>query len=100
MNYPNMATEVIEAIHLMYEDYPDVEADCYLYLKSLYLSENTLSLATKAVNALTDMNRCPTCGTLLMTDTVKERHPEVEGISTELVFFTYCPNCNKVERTE
>lgn len=100
MNYPNMATEVIEAIHLMYEDYPDVEADCYLYLKSLYLSEKMLPLATKAVHALMDMNRCPTCGTLLMTDTVKERHPEVEGISTEVVSITYCPNCDKVEGTE
>ena len=27
MEYPIMETEVIDAIHLMYEDNPDVEAD-------------------------------------------------------------------------
>ena len=32
MNYPSMIGEIIEAIHLIYEDYPDVEADCYLCL--------------------------------------------------------------------
>ena len=39
MNYPNMLSEVVEAIHLMYEDTPDVEADCYLYLENLDVND-------------------------------------------------------------
>ena len=35
MRKPNMTPEVLEAIHLMFEDYPDIEADCYLYLSAL-----------------------------------------------------------------
>ena len=31
----NLLPEIIEAIHLMYEDYPDVELDCMLFLQSL-----------------------------------------------------------------
>ena len=44
MRKPNMTPEVLEAIHLMFEDYPDIEADCYLYLSAL----NTDCCITKA----------------------------------------------------
>ena len=34
-SYPNMYPEILESIHLMYKDNPDVEVDCLLYLTEL-----------------------------------------------------------------
>lgn len=43
MRKPNMTPEVLEAIHLMFEDYPNIEADCYLYLSALNTDNYLLS---------------------------------------------------------
>ena len=95
MNSPNMAPEVIEAIHLMYEDSPELEADCYLYLSNLYkYYERVEELQDYAVNAIETMGRCPDCGELLQEYYYKEPHPELDGCPMEEMTEVYCPNCD------
>lgn len=90
MQYPNMASEVIEAIHLMYEDEPSVEADCYLYLTGL----SDKDLVAHAQDALAEMGRCPYCGTRLDYYITKEIHTELDGCPEELIREEYCPHCD------
>ena len=92
MNYPYMLSEVIEAVHLMYEDTPDVEADCYLYLENLSDSD-IKALKMAATIQLAEMNRCANCGTMLQTQTYKEYHSEVD--SYETLHEIYCPKCDR-----
>lgn len=95
MNSPNMASEVIEAVHLMYEDYPDVEVDCYLYLSNLYSSQLLSSdLNNKVVFKLQEMGRCPECGSLMQIHHYKEPHPELDGCPMEDMTEVSCPNCD------
>ena len=98
MEYPNMEPEVIDAIHLMYEDNPDVEADCYLYLQSLKYGANKenriSSLANAAYIELSNRGRCPECGGLMETVSYKERHNEISPGTYEIMHVTYCPNCD------
>lgn len=83
MRKPNMNPEVLEAIHLMFEDYPDIEADCYLYLSALNTDNYLLSyLSDQAKNELNRMNRCVVCG------------DELEYRDKKNVNEWYCPNCN------
>lgn len=83
MRKPNMTPEVLEAIHLMFEDYPDIEADCYLYLSALNTDNYLLSyLSDQAKNELNRMNRCVVCG------------DELEYRDKKNVNEWYCPNCN------
>lgn len=92
MNYPNMLSEVIEAVHLMYEDTPDVEADCYLYLENLGVNDVKV-LKIAANQKLSDIGRCTECGTMLQTQTYKEYHSEVD--SYETLHEIYCPKCDR-----
>ena len=60
-----MKSEIIDAIHLMYEDHPEIETDCYLYLISLKqdeLKNRRNSLAACAQEQLINMGRCILCG--------------------------------------
>lgn len=83
MRKPSMTPEVLEAIHLMFEDYPDIEADCYLYLSALNTDNYLLSyLSDQAKNELNRMNRCVVCG------------DELEYRDKKNVNEWYCPNCN------
>lgn len=83
MRKPNMTPEVLEAIHLIFEDYPDTEADCYLYLSALNTDNYLLSyLSDQAKNELNRMNRCVVCG------------DELEYRDKKNVNEWYCPNCN------
>ena len=83
MRKPNMTPEVLEAIHLMFEDYPDIEADCYLYLSALNTDNYLLFyLSDQAKNELNRMNRCVVCG------------DELEYRDKKNVNEWYCPNCN------
>lgn len=83
MRKPNMTPEVLEAIHLMFEDYPDIEADCYLYLSALNTDNYLLFyLSDQAKNELNRMNRCVVCG------------DELEYRDEKNVNEWYCPNCN------
>lgn len=95
MCIPNMCSEIIEAIHLTYEDYPDVETDCLLFLS--YLKNDKISakkISDKSFYQLKEMGRCPFCGTIMKTYHYQERHSEVEYNSNENFYELYCPNCN------
>ena len=59
---PEMYGEVLEAIHNTFVDYPDVEADCYVFLSNLfqYVKLST-TMSAYAAQALTEMGRCSVC---------------------------------------
>lgn len=98
-NYPLMLSEVLEAVHLMYEDEPDVEADCYLYLTNLEASD-LVAIKFGAVKRLSDMGRCMICGSKLKTDSYKEPHFELGDGVYETLHEVYCPVCDKGEEHE
>lgn len=95
MQTPNMVPEIIEAIHLMYEDNPDVEVDCLLCLSGL---RGNLELGSRLAEAseskLEDIGRCIYCGELLKVHHYKEPHPELDGCPMEDMTELCCPNCN------
>ena len=94
-SYPNMHPEILEAIHFYFEDYPNVEVDCLLYLSGLMNDSKQVSkLSIVAIDALGDMGRCACCGELLQTHHYKEPHPELDGCPMEDVVERYCPNCD------
>ena len=97
-SYPNMYPEVLEAIHLMYEDDPWIEVDCYLYLSELRDNwERTAKLSDMAVNKIEDMGRCPNCGELMQVRHYREPHPELDGCPYEDLYEAICPNCDLVD---
>lgn len=94
-SYPNMYPEVLDAIHLMYEDHPEVEVDCLLYLTELRDNwTRTAELSNMAICKLEDMSRCPSCGELMKTLHYKEPHPELDDCPMEDMYEPYCPNCD------
>lgn len=95
VNFPNMQSEVLEAIHLMYEDNPDIEADCYLYLESLDGSlDRQKAISIAGMKALGSMYRCERCGHILEAVHHKEIHNELEGNPVEITHEYYCPVCD------
>lgn len=95
VKFPNMQGEVLEAIHLMYEDYPDVEADCYLYLESLDGSlDRQRAVSIAGMKALSEMGRCVKCGNLLVSHYTTEVHNELEGHPAEPIVEMVCPVCD------
>lgn len=94
-SYPNMYPEILEAIHLMYEDHPDVEVDCLLYLTELRDNwTRTAELSNQAINKLEEMGRCPYCGEPMQVYHYQEPHPELDGYPMENMSEPYCPNCD------
>lgn len=94
-SYPNMYPEILEAIHLMYEDHPEVEVDCLLYLSGLMDDNRQVDqLSIAAIDKLGDMGRCGYCGKLLQAHHYKEPHPELDGCPYEDMVDWYCPNCD------
>ena len=94
-SYPNMVLEIIEAIHLMYEDDPDIEADCLLCLSNLRDNINlSNTFANLAEFKLMDMGRCIHCGELMKMKKFYEPHPELDGCPIENLYEPYCPNCD------
>lgn len=95
VSFPNMQGEVLEAIHLMYEDYPDVEADCYLYLESLDGSlDRQRAISIAGMRELAKMYRCEKCGHLLVENHCSEVHSELEGHPVEFIAELVCPVCD------
>lgn len=93
--FPNMYPEVLDAVHLMYEDNPDVEADCMLYLMNLHDNERGLAqLEGMAMKRLEDMGRCTICGEQLQPVTYYLAHPEISPGCQEEIVDQWCPNCN------
>lgn len=95
MNYPDMTSEIIEAIHLMYEDDPNLEVDCYLCLGA-FKSDPRLAMraSIESQMALEKMNRCGICGCELQVCHYKEPHPELDDCPMEDMTVVYCPNCD------
>lgn len=87
--YPHMIYEVIDAIHLMYEDHPDVETDCMLYLKNVLTSDNDLAPIEKWFE---DKNKCSRCG----SDFTYYEYTQYHGdeIGSEVIQEVVCPNCD------
>lgn len=82
----------MEAIHYWFKDWPDVQADCYVYLSHIH--ELSYDLASKASVELDKMGRCPECGTTLATYSYKEPHPELGLGVYENMTGMYCPYCD------
>lgn len=94
-SYPNMYPEVLEAIHFMYEDHPDVEVDCLLYLSELRDNwPRTDELSNQAVSKLEEMGRCPSCGEPMQYYRYQQPHPELDGCPMERMSELCCPNCD------
>lgn len=95
MGVPDMRHEIIDAVHMMYEDDPHFEADCYLYLSNLHLDRKvTQCLSSLAEDRLDKMGRCRRCGTILEPFCFREKHYELESEPVEEVVEWYCPNCD------
>lgn len=88
-NYPNMINEVLEAVHNTFVDYPEVEADCYVYLAHALTKGGY-----RAEESLTEMNRCAVCGCELMVQTYREPHTEFNPVVYETMHEVYCPVCD------
>ena len=94
-SYPNMYPEILEAVHGYFEDHPDVEVDCLLYLTELQDNWNrAIELSSQAINRLEEMDRCPCCGEQMQYYHYKEPHPELDGCPMEDMTEPYCPNCD------
>ena len=94
-SYPNMWLEILEAVHLSYEDNPELEVDCLLYLTELRDNwTRTAELSNQAINKLEEMGRCPYCGEPMQINRYKEPHPELDGCPMEEIAEPYCPNCD------
>lgn len=95
MNYPNMQPEVLEAIHGYFNDTPEIEVDCLLYLSSLRDNwTRTTQLEGASFRRLEEMGYCPKCGERKQVVTIREPHPELDGCPYENITEEYCPNCD------
>lgn len=94
MFIPNMAPEIIDAIHNTYKGYDDIEVDCYLCLMGLE-GEVGNKLSEHAREAIEKMNRCIKCGERLELAQYKEHHNELDDNSYEMFYEFYCPKCDK-----
>ena len=92
---PNMLPEILECLHFYFEDNPNVEVDCLLYLISLRDNRNrVVQLSSEAFEKLEDMDRCPCCGELMQVYHYQEPHPELDGCPMENMSEQYCSNCD------
>lgn len=95
MEVPDMRKEIIDAVHMMYEDDPHFEADCYLYLSNLHLDRGvTQKLSYLAEDRLDKMRRCRRCGTILGPVYFQEKHYELDDKPVERIVEWYCPICD------
>lgn len=94
-SFPTMCPEVLEAVHLIYEDFPEIETDCLLYLTELQYNPNkVVQLSNAAMDTLKEMGRCPYCGEPMQVQHYREPHPELDGCPMEDMYEPYCPNCD------
>lgn len=83
------SAEVVEAVHLQYEDDSAFEADCMVFLANCGAD---FGLKANAEDRLKEMGRCIHCGEMLQTYQHREWHPEV--LAYEEMYELYCPNCD------
>ena len=93
-NYPKMLPEVIEAITTHFDDNKDVMVDCLLYLKNALAREADVISVCQWFD---DNQICEYCGYALETQAIKEPHLECGPGVYEVVYETYCPNCDRGE---
>lgn len=86
----NLLPEIVEAIHLMYEDYPDVELDCMLYLSKMLGRSADFHCINRWFE---EHNRCEDCGGKLNFYIDQIVHDELEGSPVEFLNVPYCPVC-------
>ena len=92
---PNMLIEILECLHFYFEDNPDVEVDCLLYLTELRDNwDRTAELSNAAMDTLKEMGRCPYCGEPMQVQHYREPHSELDGCPMEDMYEPYCPNCD------
>ena len=93
VNLPNMMPEIIEAVHLLHEDNPDVELDCMLFLKRLVADDP--KMLSGVIEWFEENDRCDVCGSRLLRHTYTVEHSELNGCAmpTEYITETICPQC-------
>lgn len=91
----DMSDEIVEAVHLMYEDDPQLEADCMLFLSKMNgNSREFRRMGCLASDRLVDMVRCTECGASLSA-----RHKIVFDLARGEYYpdvYLYCPECGEV----
>lgn len=92
MEITNM--EIIDGLHLAYEDDPALEAKCLAYLANMTSIQQRL-LANDCAKALDDACRCRKCGQVMELHHGKEWHDEVQGYESYVE--AYCPHCDITE---
>ena len=87
--------DIIRAIHLMYEDEPETEINCYRYLSKLGDLTNiyTQALTQAGQDALYEMQICSCCGERLHRQRIVDRYDEFGPVYVDVL---YCPKCGKV----
>ena len=100
MSYNNSTIiyDVLEAIHLAYEEAPEIEAKCYLYLANLHKDHlGGLRLGLKCIEKLDEMNRCSICGSSLIESENFILHTELDEKPIEYKYELKCPICDLEE---
>ena len=87
--------DIIRAIHLMYEDEPMTEIDCYRYLSRLNDSTDVYAqaLSQNSRDALQEMQICSCCGERLQRQRIVDRYDEFGPVYVDVL---YCPKCGEV----
>ena len=88
--YPNMLSEVVEAVETHFCDDKDIIVDCILYLMNATSREEDV---VQLENWLIDHNRCYKCGGELACSEYREYHPECGSGVYETMREMYCSEC-------
>ncbi len=86
--------DIIDGLHLAYEDDPALEAACLVFLANMTPNEQA-RLAWDAGKALDDACRCRKCGQVMSMHHGKEWHDEVQDYESYVE--AYCPHCDIAE---
>lgn len=97
--YPNMISEIFDAIHLMYEDDPEIEVDCYRCLVGMNTARME-EFAHRAEEEIKERNRCIQCGRQLYPYVYRNQHKELDGNPKEFITELVCPYCDLGEINE
>lgn len=95
--YPEMLSEVLEAVESHFDKYPEVKIDCMLYL---YNALGQVSDTMRMEKWFEDNGICECCGQPLMIATFQEPHTELDFGVCETLYEKYCPVCDKGEDNE